>query len=306
MTRSVVVSGTSPGRRFRSHGAALLAVLFGAATLFGSGSALAKKKKPTPAAADDTESPAPADGAPAKEAAPSSQAQDVEKPKRVVDENQDAPKTDSLGHVHFGSPNGEGLGRVAVRAAPEAKIKVFLEGRYFGTAPVTIYSVPKGDYIVEATFPTGKQVSKPVTVGENEETAVDLGGATTLSSGDSMGNMFNSEMTPTRMHWTIGFLVGAGVGVATAVTFGILELKAESDYNANLTKGTDVTDPIEKRGKNYALLTNVGIVVTAVGLIGAAITGYPLVFNSSEKKTALVITPAIGPGITGGVATLRF
>jgi hypothetical protein len=306
MTRSVVNSGTSPGRRFRSHGAALLAVLFGAATLFGSGSALAKKKKP--AAADDTETPAAAapageEGA-AKDGPPAAQVQDVEKPKRIVDENQSAPKTDALGHVHFGSPNGEGLGRVAVKASPESKIKVFLEGRYFGTAPVTIYSVPKGDYIVEATYPTGKQVSRPVTVGENEETAVDLGGAATLSSGDSMGNMFNADMTPTRMMWTEGFLIGAGVGVITAVTFGILELKAESDYNKATTQNQQ--DDIAKKGKNYALLTNVGIVVTAVGLVGAGITGYPLVFKSGEKKTALVITPAIAPGLTGGVATLHF
>jgi hypothetical protein len=193
---------------------------------------------------------------------------------------------------------------VAVKAAPESKIKIFLEGRYFGTAPLTIYSVPKGDYIVEATFPTGKQVSRPVTVGENEETAVDLGGATTLSSGDNMGNMFNAEMTPTRMLWTEGFLVGAGVGVITAVTFGILELKAESDYNKATTQNQQ--DDIAKKGKNYALLTNVGIVVTAVGLVGAGITGYPLVFKSGEKKTALVITPAIAPGLTGGVATLHF
>ena len=72
--------------------------------------------------------------------------------------------------MHFASPNGEGLGRVVVNAPAAEKVKVFLEGRLFGTAPVTIYSVPKGDYIVEAAYPNGKQVSKPVTVAENEET----------------------------------------------------------------------------------------------------------------------------------------
>ena len=64
----------------------------------------------------------------------------------------------------FASPNGEGLGRVTVNAPATQKVKVFLEGRYFGTAPITIYSVPKGDYIIEALPETGKQISKPVTV----------------------------------------------------------------------------------------------------------------------------------------------
>ena len=264
---------------------------------------MAKKKKAASAAPAAQESD---DAAPQKAAEPSAQVQDVEKPKRIIDTSQEAPKTDSLGHVHFASPNGEGLGRVAVKAAPEAKIKVFLEGRYFGTAPLTIYSVPKGDYIVEATYPTGKQVSKPVTVGENEETAVDLGGATTLSGGSDIGStMFNAEMTPTRLRWTEGFAD---------------RRRRRRDHRRDLrhprAQGRErlqqghpkqsMQDSLAKTGKDYALLTNVGIVITAVGLVGAGITGYPLVFGSGEKKTALVLTPALGPGLTGGVATLRF
>jgi hypothetical protein len=53
-------------------------------------------------------------------------------------------------------------------------------------------------------------------------------------------------------------------------------------------------------------LTNIGIITAAVGLVGAGIAGYPLVFTSSEKKTALVVAPAVGPGFGGGFATLRF
>jgi hypothetical protein len=99
-------------------------------------------------------------------------------------------------------------------------------------------------------------------------------------------------------------LIGAGVGVVGIIVFGILEVKTEGDYN----KATSQTqkDSLNTTGVRYALLTNVGIALAAVGGIGAAIAGYPLVFGSSEKKTALVLTPAIGPGLTGGVATLRF
>ena len=188
-------------------------MLFGGATLLSTRPALAKKKKQdTPTQATDDAAPG---DKPAKDEKPAEQAGDVEKPKTILDTSQDAPKTDSLGHVHFGSPNADGLGRVAVKAAPESKIKIFLEGRYFGTAPLTIYSVPKGDYIVEAVYSNGKQVSRPVSVGENEETAVDLGGAQALRAASGPG-MFEAEMTPTRMTATKIGLVVAAVGLVAA------------------------------------------------------------------------------------------
>jgi len=309
MTRSAVLPRTSPKRDSRlvssGWGITLLAVLFGGATLLSSGPALAKKKKsaePTQA----TDEASPGDKA-EKTEKPSEQAGDTEKPKTILDTSQEAPKTDSLGHVHFGSPNTEGLGRVAVKADPVSKIKIFLEGRYFGTAPLTIYSVPKGDYILEATYPTGKQISKPVTIGENEETAVDLGGAP--PAGDGVGsNMFNAEMTPTRMMLTKVFLIGAGVGVITAVTFGILELKAEKDYDNAFSQGQAKQDEIANTGRRYALLTNVGLILTAGCLVGAGIAGYPLLFGVGEKKSTatMAFTPVATPALTGGVMTLRF
>ena len=198
MTRSAVRSLTSPGRLVtKGWSVALLAVLFGGATLLSTSPALAKKKKGDAATQATDDASPPAEGE-QKSEKPADQAGDVEKPKTILDTSQEAPKTDSLGHVHFGSPNAEGVGRVAVKATPEQKIKIFLEGRYFGTAPLTIYSVPKGDYIVEAVYSNGKQVSRPVSVGENEETAVDLGGAAALRAASGPG-MFDAEMTPTRM-----------------------------------------------------------------------------------------------------------
>jgi hypothetical protein len=286
MTRSFPRS-TSRG------GAALLALLMGGVTLLATGTAEARRKKPAEEEANPDN--------------PSVQVGDTEKPKAMIDVGQPPPKADSLGHVHFGTPNAVGAGRVNVSADPNEKIKVFLEGRYFGTAPVTIYSVPKGDYIVEATYPSGKQVSKPVSVGENEEAIVDLGGAKALAK-PSEGGMFasNPEMTPSRTMWFKVFAVTAGVGLVGAVTFGLLEMKAESDYN-NSTGPQSELDSIKSKGERYALLTNVGIVVTAIGVVGAGITGYPLVFKpAAEKKMALTVTPVMTPALTGGFATLTF
>jgi PEGA domain len=288
MTRSVVASVT-------------IALLFGGVVLLPASPALAKKKK---ASSDEPAVQVNDEAAPAASGKTADQVGDTEKPKTILDTSQDAPKTDSLGHVHFGSPNATGIGRVAVKASPESKIKIFLEGRYFGTAPLTIYSVPKGDYIVEAVFANGKQVSRPVTVNENEETAFELEGAQALKRDGGPG-MFDAEMTPGRLTWTKVFLVTAGVGAIAAITFGILELKAESDYEKAV--GQQQMDDIASKGRNYALLTNIGIVVTAVGLVGAGIAGYPLVLRPSEKsKAALIFTPAGGPGMAGAAATLRF
>jgi hypothetical protein len=302
MTRSAAVSRTSPGRLVSSGwGIALVAVLFGAGTLLSPTAAFAKKKKAAPAEQATDEAAPPAENKPEK---PAEQAGDTEKPKTILDTSQEAPKTDSLGHVHFGSPNAEGLGRVAVKAAPDSKIKIFLEGRYFGTAPLTIYSVPKGDYIVEAMYPNGKQLSKPVSVGENEETAVDLGGAAAKAAA-SGPSMFDAEMTPGRLTITKISLVVAAVGVVAAVTFGILELKTESDYSKAVSQ--QQKDDLETKGNHYALATNIGIVLGAAGLVAAGIAGYPLVLRPSEKsKTAFMFTPTATATSGGAAMTVRF
>ncbi len=73
-----------------------------------------------------------------------------------VDPKLVPPTPDTFGRVHFGPSSGSDLGRVSVKAPPSDNVRVFLEGRFFGTAPITIYSVPKGDYILEGTFPDGK------------------------------------------------------------------------------------------------------------------------------------------------------
>jgi hypothetical protein len=306
MMRSDLRSGPSRG--------ILLVMLVGGMTLLAASPAWAKKKKAAAAPADDTAAAAPADDAekPSDQPAdkPAGQANDVERPKTILDTSQEAPKTDSLGHVHFASPNGEGLGRVVVNAPAEAKVKVFLEGRFFGTAPVTIFSVPKGDYILEASYPGGKQVSKPVTVSENEETAVDLGGARSLKAGDSGGSMFgSSQMTPGRTAWMHGFLIGGAAALAFGLTFGILDLKAESDYENTPNTNQTRLDDLQSSGRRDAALADVGFVLTAVGLIGAGICAMPLIFGSSEKApgtTALVVAPMVGGGNTGGSLFLRF
>jgi hypothetical protein len=283
-------------------------VLCAALLVVGSPAAFAKSKKSAASApAEDSELPDQAK--PAADEKPAPQAADEEKPKAMLDLTQEAPKTDSLGHVHFSSPNGEGLGRVTVSAPAGDKVQVFLEGRLFGTAPITIYSVPKGDYIVEALYPNGKQISKPVTVNEGQDTTVDLGAPKVQKSS---GGYSSSQMTPGRrtLMWTA--IIGAGVGLAVGTTFGILELQAENDYQNTPMDQRATLDSIQKRGQRDATIADVGWVVAAAGAITAAVAALPLIFGSSEKSgsggssSAMLVAPVVGNGMTGGTLMLRF
>jgi hypothetical protein len=229
-----------------------------------------------------------------------------------VDPKLVPPAPDTFGRVHFGPSSGANLGRVSVKAPPGDNVKVFLEGRYFGNAPLTIYSVPKGDYIVEGTYPDEKTVSRAVSVSENEEAVADLTGAHVAGAATANAPMFaTSEISQSRLTATKAFVIGGGVALVLGITFGILEKKKETDYK-NAPNDPAQLDSIANTGKTYALLANVGYLLAFVGGVGAAICAYPMfVKPSTEKKTiamaprpVFVLVPA-GSGVSGSMA-LRF
>jgi hypothetical protein len=222
-----------------------------------------------------------------------------------------APAPDTFGRVHFGPSSGADLGRVSVKGAPGENVKVFLEGRYFGDAPITIYSVPKGDYIVEGTFPDGKSVSRAISVSENEEAVADFTGAHKLGEKPAAPMFQTSEISQQRLTMTKAFVIGGGVALVVGVTFGILEIMKESDYR-NSTGDQATLDNLASTGKTYALLANLGYALAFVGVVGAAICAYPMFIKpNAEKKTiALATRPVfvVVPAGSGAAASmsLRF
>jgi hypothetical protein len=278
-------------RRSRTNFSAVIVALpLVALSLLAAAPAFAKKK-----AEDAPAAPA------ATEAAP-------------VDPKLVPPTPDTFGRVHFGPSSGSDLGRVSVKAPEGDNIKVFLEGRFFGTAPITIYSIPKGDYILEGTFPDGKTLSKPVSVLENDEAVVDLTGAHAALEAPAKGGggMFSTkEMSDSRLTAMKAFAIGGAAALVVGITFGILEMKKESDYK-NAPNNQAQLDSISSTGKNYALIANIGYALTFVGAIGAAVCAYPMfVKPTAEKakpmamaKPVFVVVPT-STGAAGSLA-LRF
>src|SRR5258706_13515932 len=136
------------------------------------------------------------------------------------------PEADANGHVNFGNPQAAGLGRVTVKSVGGDQIQVYLEGRYFGDTPVTIYSVPKGDYIVEGTFVSnGKQVAKPVSVSENEEATVELtppkAAEAAATEGAAGSGFMSGEISPKRLLYAKILAGTAIVGLGVGITFAI-------------------------------------------------------------------------------------
>jgi hypothetical protein len=219
-----------------------------------------------------------------------------------------APEPDSMGRVHFGPQSGEGLGRLTVKGAPEEKIQVFLEGRYFGTAPMTIYSVPKGDYIVEGKYPDGREVNRPINVAENEEATVDLFAAKPTAPGASKGNMFGGDISPTRLKATKILLVASAVSLAVGIAFGILELRDESDYTKTPPSNQAKLDDISSSGRRDALLANVGFAATGAFLVAAAIAGYPMIIKptAADRGPEAMLIPSVTGGAAGGTLVVRF
>jgi hypothetical protein len=227
------------------------------------------------------------------------------------------PEADANGHVNYGNPQADGIGRVTVKSKAGDKVQIYLEGRYFGDAPITIYSVPKGDYIVEGTIvSSGKQVSSPVSVSENEEATVELGGGkieTPVAATDSTsGGFFSGEISPHRLLATKIFLIAGAVGLVAGVTFGILEHGAESDYEKTSPAATSQLDSIRSRGNRDAALCDAGFGLLGVGIIGAVIAGYPMVVKGNAEKapdapaTTAFLAPIFGRGTTGGALSFRF
>lgn len=285
----------------------------------------AKKKKAEPSEDSPAAEPDEATGdkkAPAKPAA--AQSGDTERPKPILDATEEGPKADKEGNVAFAGTR-KGKGKITVQAPAKDKVKVYLEGKYFGTAPRSINNIPPGDYIVEVVFPNGKSLSKPVSVSGNEESIVQVGAADAQPVAP-----IDQGMTPEQAdkRWRIARTMGIGAVSAVVIGLGLSywEHTVQNDYNSKVAQGPATNnasdkaahqadlDALSSKGDKLALGANICYVVGGVALITAVIIGYPAYkARSTEHKapspeagTNMSFMFAPTPSLKGAAAGLTF
>jgi hypothetical protein len=282
------------------------------------------KKRSAPAAASSS---APVDDeVPGEKKAPAAaQAGDVERPKPIVDDAvtpESGPKADDRGNVTF-TGGKSGKGKITVQAPPKEKVKVYLEGRYFGIAPRTINKIPPGDYIVEVVFPNGKSLSKPVSVAGEEEATVTVGAADALPVAPAEKGM---DTDKAQKRWTLAKVVGAGAvgAVVVGLGLGVWEYTIQKDHDDKLKQPLDVNDrnavaaresqirSLENKGNTLATAANIMYVVGGVALVTAVFIGYPAykALNAEKKPVSpegtnmsfMILPNATLTGGTAGMA----
>jgi hypothetical protein len=247
--------------------------------------ALAKKRPPVvdvPEGEINGEGGLPKSGR--SESAP--QAGDQERPKPILEEDAAGPESDEKGNVNF----------VGNRAG-----KVYLEGRYFGTAPRTINGVPPGDYIVEITYPNGKSVTRPVAVSGDEESVIEMGGAADIVA------PAEKAMAPEKVEKRLGLAKMVGIGALGLLVvgggLGIWEYTVQKDYDKKAAAGVNGTadqqalDDMASKGDKLALAANICFVGAAVGLIAAGVIGYPA-WKARGKSTGRTESPDAPPPVS--------
>jgi hypothetical protein len=217
------------------------------------------------------------------------QSEDKERPRPIVDPEggpaPEAPKPDAQGNVNFGGSSSKGAkGRITVKAPPGDKVKVYLEGRYFGVAPQTISKVPPGDYIVELIMPGGKRLTKPVSVVGDEEASIEVGAVSAAEAAKPEPPMSDVEA---EKRWKTAKIVGIATVsmLVLGLVFGGWEYMVQKDYDKKITDGPpspsmqtqyqQELDDLAAKGNRLALAANAAFILTGVGLAATIIIGYP-------------------------------
>jgi hypothetical protein len=213
-----------------------------------------------------------------------------------------APPLPSVGaptKVAFG-PAAPGTGSVVVKGD---NMKVSFDGRPMGTTPLTITDIPKGDYIVEGTDASGKEVSRPVTIEEGAEANVDMGAGVIGTA--APGTVVVDEGHPRLLMASKVMLGVSAAALVAGAVFGVLELKQHSDYESAPAEQRTLDD-MAHTGQRYALIANAGFVACGVSLIAAGALALPSYLKSGEHPAEPTTTAFISTGGARGGAMAGF
>jgi hypothetical protein len=198
--------------------------------------------------------------------------------------------------VSFG-PAGPGTGSVTVRGAGTP---ITFDGRPIGSTPLTISDIPRGDYIVEGTDADGKPVSRPVTIDEGAEAAVDLGAGMIAVS--EPGAVVVDEGHPKLLRASKVVLGVSAAALLVGAVFGVLELKQHSDYES-APANQAILDSMARTGQRDAMIANASFVAFGATLIAAGALALPTYLHHGQPAEptaqAFVSTGAHGAAMAG-------
>jgi hypothetical protein len=194
-----------------------------------------------------------------------------------------APSAVAAGRVSFGAA-GPGQGRVTVKGD---NLQITFDGRPFGVSPLTIHDVPRGDYVVEGTTADGRHLSRPVTVEENGDAVVELK-AGLFGAPEQAGGGDGSFRLPLASKVLLGLSAGA---LTVGAVFGVLEMKAHSDYESAATQSA--LDQAAHAGTRDALIANIGFATCGASLLASGLVALPAFLRSERPAsvpTAVVVS----------------
>jgi hypothetical protein len=246
-------------------GVGLLLIVGAPPAAFGKG----KRRK----GAASAEAAAPAPAVPEPEAAAPAPAEDAPPP--APTRHVPAPTVSADGRISYG-PAGPGTGSVT--------IKVTFDGHDFGSSPLTIHDVPRGDYVVEGTAPGGRYVSQPVTIDENVEATVDLQARLVDLTPQVTGGV---DRGPFRVPLASKILLGVAAGAFTVgAVYGVLEMKAHSNYESATSQSG--LDNFSRTGGRDALIANVGFLSCGASILASGVVALPALLRSRSERPAPV------------------
>ena len=143
-------------------------------------------------------------------------------------------------------------------------------------------------------------------VDENAEAPVDLGAG--IIGTEPAGGAAPQDDGHPRLQKASRILLGVSAGaLAVGLVFGVLELKAHSDYESAPANQAQL-DSLAASGHRDALVANISFALCGAALVAAGITALPTFLKSEHPPaattTAFAVTPARG-GAQAGFA-LRF
>jgi hypothetical protein len=163
-------------------------------------------------------------------------------------------------------------------------MQITFDGRPYGVAPVTIGSIPKGDYVVEGTLPDGRVFSRPITIDDSGDVTVDLGAAVATEAAAAAAVQSAGNRHP-RLRMASKILVGVSAGaMVVGVVFGALSIKTHGDYESAPADQATL-DSLARTGKREAMIANISFATCGAALLAAGLTALPI-FMGSEGAPA--------------------